>query len=170
MITETIIDNTLGIKLTNGKLKLTYSKTKQIISYIVFGFFCLLFLGILILGIINLNPQYIFISCISLFCTIFLFLINPYTQNSKNYDITFVNENTLSGFTLFYKEKEVKIDYITDNTGKIAYRKNNSKLECISYADGTNMPNLTKYKIINYFTRWLSENKLLSSEVTTTYE
>ena len=105
-----------------------------------------------------------------MFCTIYLFLINPYTQNSKDYDITFVNENTLSGFTLFYKEKEVKIDYIIDNAGKITYRKNNSKLECISYADGTNMSNLTKYKIINYFTKWLSENKLLSSEVTTTYE
>jgi hypothetical protein len=29
MITETIIGSTLGIKLINGKLKPTYSKTKQ---------------------------------------------------------------------------------------------------------------------------------------------
>ena len=46
---------------------------------------------------------------------------------------------------------------------------NESKLSCISYADGSKMSNFVKYKIINYFTKWLNDNNLLSSETTITF-
>ncbi len=54
--------------------------------------------------------------------------------------------------------------------GKIAFSNNSSKLSCIEYADGTRMSNFVKYKIINYFSKWLNDNNLLSSEITTTFE
>lgn len=54
--------------------------------------------------------------------------------------------------------------------GKITFYNNNNKLSCISYKDGSNMSNLTKYKIMNYFTKWLNDNGLMSDEITTTFE
>lgn len=54
--------------------------------------------------------------------------------------------------------------------GKIAFSNNSSKLSCIEYADGTRMSNFVKYEIINYFSKWLNDNNLLSSEITTTFE
>lgn len=32
------------------------------------------------------------------------------------------------------------------------------------------MTNFTKYKINNYFTKWLSDNDLMSDEITSTFE
>ena len=87
----------------------------------------------------------------------------------QNYYIEFQNENSLADFKLSYKGKLVNIQYKIDNNGKIAFI-NNSKLSCVSYADGTKMSNFTKYRIINYFTKQLNDNKLLSSEVTSTFE
>ena len=62
------------------------------------------------------------------------------------------------------------IKYEIDKVGKIKFANNEHKLSCISYADGSKMSNFTKYRIINYFTKWLSEYKLLSDEVTITHE
>ncbi len=100
----------------------------------------------------------------------YILAITPYTQNPNNFYIEFPNENSLAGFRLNYKGKQVAVKYAIDNNGKIAFADNNHKLNCISYADGTNMSNLTKYKIINYFTKWLQENNLLSTNVTTVFE
>ena len=69
-----------------------------------------------------------------------------------------------------YRGKLVNIQHKIDNQGKIAFANNSSKLSCISYADETKMSNFVKYKIINYFTRWLNDNDLLSSDVTSTFE
>lgn len=44
------------------------------------------------------------------------------------------------------------------------------KKDCISYADGTKMSNVVKYKIINYLSMWLKSKNLLSDEVTLSIE
>ncbi len=100
------------------------------------------------------------------------------SQNKNDYYIEFESENSLANFKLYYKNKLVNIKYKIDNNGKIAFAYNNSKLDCISYADadadadadGTKMSKLTKFRIINYFTKWLNDNHLMSEEITTTLE
>lgn len=104
-----------------------------------------------------------------MFLVIYL-LISPYTQNPENYYIEFESENSLDNFKLSYKNKLVTIRYKIDNNGKITFYDNNNKLSCISYKDDSNMSNLTKYKIMNYFAKWLNDNGLMSDEITTTFE
>lgn len=159
----------LGIKLVNGKIKPKYG-VRGIVSTIIMILFFLGFFCAFIYGLININVEYIIMPMIGMYGFGYLLLISPYTQKSSNYYIEFQNENSLSGFKLSYKGKLVNIKYKIDNKGKIAFANNSSKLSCISYADGTKMGNLVKFKIINYFTKWLNDNNLISLEITSTFE
>lgn len=159
----------LGVKLVNGKFKPKFGAV-AIIGLIFLILFFIGFIGALVYGLINMNIEFIIMPAIGILAFGYVLLINPYTQKSSNYYIEFQNENSLAGFKLFYKGKLVNILHKIDGNGKIAFANNQSKLSCISYADGSKMSNLVKYKIINYFTRWLHDNNLLSSEVTTTFE
>lgn len=159
----------LGIKLVNGKIRPKYG-VWAIIGIIIIILFFLMSFCAFIYGLIKINFEFIIMSTIGIFSFGYLLLINPLTQKSSNYYIEFQNENSLAGFKLSYKGKLVNIQHKIDNNGKIAFANNSSKLSCISYADGTKMSNLIKYKIINYFTKWLNDNKLLSKEVTSTFE
>lgn len=159
----------LGVKLVNGKIKPKFGQRA------IFGMIFLIIMLIcsiigFIYGILSGNGNFIFMPLIAIVAFTYLLLIMPYTQNSNNYYIEFQNENSLADFKLSYKGKLVNIQYKIDNNGKIAFINNNSKLSCVSYADGTKMSNFTKYRIINYFTKWLNDNNLLSSEVTSTFE
>lgn len=159
----------LGIKLTNGKFKPKYNSKAIIVIIImalcIIGFFCAF-----IYGLVNIDFEFIIMPAMGMFGFGYLLLISPYTQKSSNYYIEFQNENSLVDFKLSYKGKLVNIQYIIDNNGKFAFANNSSKLSCISYADGTKMTNFVKYKIINYFSKWLNDNDLLSAEVTSTLE
>lgn len=53
---------------------------------------------------------------------------------------------------------------------KLLISNNASKLSCISYTDGSKMSNLVKHKVINYFSKWLDDNGLMSDEITSTFE
>lgn len=100
----------------------------------------------------------------------YILAITPYTQKSSNYSIKFIDENTLDKFELYYKNKRVNIKYKVDSIGKITFIDNMNKLNCVSYEDGSKMAHITKYKIINYFSKWLADNNLISKEVTVTFE
>jgi len=91
----------------------------------------------------------------------YLMLLSPYQQYIEKYRIEFANENTLDGFKLFYRSKEVNLLYEIDDNGRIMLKKDN-KLNYISYADGSRMSRLTKCRIINYFKAWLKDNNLIS--------
>jgi len=65
---------------------------------------------------------------------------------------------------LYYKNKKVNIIYKIDSDNKIALLNDNDKPSCISYFDNSKMSSFTKYKIINYFAKWLNNNNLLSNE------
>lgn len=123
-----------------------------------------------IYGLLYFDIEFIFTFACGLFGLGYLLLINLYTQKSKNYYIKFESENSLNNFKLSYKNKLVNIQYKIDENGKIAFSNNKKKLSCVSYVDGSKMSNLTKYKIINYFTKWLNDNNLMSNEITTTFE
>ena len=159
----------LGIKLINGKIKPKFSKG-AIIGVIIMFLLLLASLIGFIYGLLNFDVELIFGGACGLFGFGYLLLISPYTQSSKNYYIEFESENSLNNFKLSYKNKLVAIQYKIDTNGKIAFSNNNSKLSCISYADGSKMSSLTKYKIINYFTKWLNDNGLMSNEITSTFE
>lgn len=110
----------LGIKLLNGKIKPKYGKGAVI--GIIFMFIILIaFLIGFIYGLLNFNFEFILMCGCGLYGFGYLLLINPYTQSSKNYYIEFESENALTGFNLFYKTKQVSIQYIIDKNGKIAY-------------------------------------------------
>jgi len=159
----------LGVKLVNGKIRPKFG-ARAILGVIIAILFFIGFFCSFIYGIMNINFEFIIMSFLGMLGFGYILLVNPYTQKSSNYYIEFQNENSLVGFKLTYKGKLVNIKHKIDNNGKIAFANNESKLSCISYADGTQMNNFVKYKIINYFTKWLSDNNLLSLEVTTTYE
>lgn len=159
----------LGVKLMNGKIKPKLSPfgylgvAVMVVAWIGF-FFAFLY------GIMNFNLEYIVMPAVGLWGFGYILRISPYTQSSKDYYITVQSENSLAGFELYYKKKKVNIAYKVDSKGKIAFANNAQKTQCISYADGSKMKNITKYRIVNYFTKWLMSNHLLSDEVTITFE
>lgn len=160
---------TINIKLVSGNIKPKIT----IVAFIgIFIFFLLLVASLVgfVYGILKFDILFILIGLLGFFSIGYLLAISPFTQRSKNYYCEFKEENSLVGFKLSYKGKQVSIQYRIDGSGKLAYLDNNSKLNCISYLDGTNMSNFTKYKILNYFTRWLKDNNLVSNEVSTSLE
>ena len=163
------IEMLVGIKLVNGKFKPRFNLLSYIVLVILILFFIALFVAF-IYGIKNLNSEFIIFPLIGMFGAGYIILITPYTQKTSNYKIEIKNENSLAGFKLFYKGRQVVIKHKIDNKGKIAFENNYDKLSCISYADGIKMSNFTKYKIINYFGKWLHENNSMSDEVTVTFE
>lgn len=166
---ENVAGIALGVKLIDGKIKPKFGKG-AIIGITIMFLLCIASLMGFIYGLLSLDFEILFMCVCGLFVFGYLLLISPYTQSSKNYYIKFESENSLNNLKLSYKNKLVAIQYNIDKNGKIAFSNNNSKLSCISYADGSKMSNLTKYKIINYFTMWLNDNGLISNEITTTFE
>ena len=164
-----LVGGYIGVKLVNGKFKPKFGK-KAIISLIILVILFFGFVAFLIYGIKIGNFEYIIMPLLGILALGYIFLISPYFQNSNNYYIEFQNEHVLSGFKLMYKGKLVRVNYIVANDGRIAFADNLNKTKCISYFDGTKMSNFTKYRIINYFSKWLSENNLLSDSVTVSYE
>lgn len=143
-------------------------RKKDVAVYISIVCFCLAlvaFLFTLIGAILKFNLGVASIALVGTSCVGYILLINAYTQPSKNYYIKIKNENSFEGFELYYKEKLIDLKYEIDKNGKFKWPNSKAKLECISYLDGTNMSNFTKYKIINYFSTWLQENDYLSKDV-----
>ena len=159
----------LGIKLVNGKIKPKFGKG-AIISTIIMFLLLVVSLVWFVYSLLVLDVEFILMFALGVFGFGYLLLVNPYIQNSNNYYIEFESEDSLNNFKLNYKNKLVTIKYKIDDSGRIAFLNNNNKLSCISYADGSKMSNLTKYKVINYFAKWLNDNGLMSKEVTSTFE
>ncbi|MBQ7668167.1 MAG: hypothetical protein IJS47_02445 [Clostridia bacterium] len=149
-------------KSLSGKMKLRDDKKSMISGISFFALFIIIFIACFLIGI--LKEGYAVLSLGSLVgIAIFIYLISlsPFLQNLNNYYIEFPNEKSLEDFRLLYKNKLVKVEYKIDENGRISFN-DDDNLECISYADGSKMTNLTKNKIFNYFSLWLSEYDLLS--------
>lgn len=159
----------LGMKLVNEKFRPQFGIAAKIGLFFMF-LMLFIFMFIFIFRIINFNLKTLFTSICGLYGFSYLLLINPFLQNKDNYYIEFKSENNLDGFKLVYKNKLVIIDYIIDNEGKLAFANNAYKTKCINYADGSKMSKITKFEILNYFSKWLSSNNLLSKSVVSTFE
>lgn len=160
----------LGIKLINGKIKPKFEKSAVIVICIMVLLLLGAIIGFIYTCFFSFEFELFLFSLLTIPSIIYLLLISPYTQNSNNYYIEFQNENELTNFKLFYKKKLVNINYKITNDGKLAFSDDSSKLSCIGYSNGDKISDFTKHRIINYFTRWLSDNDLLSDDVTTTFE
>ena len=160
---------TATAKLMSGKFKPKFG-ARTVVSFVIIIIFILAFIAGLVYGIMN-NDLEIIIGCIlGIFTFSYALLLNPIAQSSKSYYIEFPNENSIVGFRLFYKGKLVDLKYKIDNEGKIAFLNDKSKISCLAYADGSRMGSFTKWRIINYFVKWLNDNNLMSKEITVTYE
>ena len=167
---NTVIGTNIGIKLINGKIKPKKRSFKTSIVLIIFTLLLIIFSVAFLYGIINMNIEYIFFCGLTVWGITYLLLISAYTQNSNNYYIKVKAENSFEGFELYYKQRKVELKFDVDEEGKFRWSNDKSKLKCISYSDGTNMSNFTKYRIINYFSSWLLENDYLSKDVSVTFE
>lgn len=167
---DIITGASIGIKLMNGKIKPKKRSIKTSIVIIIFILLLIIFSITFLYGLINLNIEYMFFCGISVWGISYLLLISAYTQNSNNYYIKVKAENSFEGFELYYKQRKVELKFDVDEEGKFRWSNDKSKLKCISYSDGTNMSNFTKYRIINYFSSWLLENDYLSKDVSVTFE
>jgi len=159
----------IGMKLVNGKFKPKVGKS----SIFAVIFFILMFIGCafaFVYNIINFNLRLIILCGGGMYGIIYMLLISHVLQPAKNYYITFQSEESLEGFELLYKDKKVNILYTVDAQGKIMFADNAKKTNCVSYADGSKMSKMTKYRIVNYFAQWLIENNLMSDEVTVSLE
>lgn len=156
-------------KLASGKFRPKFNKFSIVVTALLFILLGGTSIG-LIYALLSLNLNLILACGCGIFGLMYIILINPYTQNKNNYYIEFESENSLANFKLYYKNKLVNIKYKIDNNGKIAFANNESKLSCVSYADGTKMSKLTKFRVMNYFIKWLNDYNLMSDEITTTFE
>lgn len=166
---DIIIAAILNIKAQNGCLKPKYGINARLAVGIMI-LLVVLSMGLFIFGLIKVKIDFIIYGLILCFCFSYLLLISPYTQNPKDYNIAFETAASLNNFQLYYKNKLVDVKYRIDSKGKIAFLNNKNKLSCISYADGSKMSTLTKYKVVNYFAKCLHDRNIMSDEVTTSFE
>lgn len=83
-----------------------------------------------------------------------------FAQKKSDYRFEFANEKGLRDMKLFYKGREVKLDYRLDRNGRFMW---NSRKEVndISYADGGRMSvYFTRYRVLNFVNAFLDENGL----------
>ena len=155
-----------GINMANKKgLKPRVDKSSIVATVIMILLF-LAFLAAFIYGIINLNVEFIVMPGITLCALGYLLCICHTLQSPKNYDIKFHADEHSPEFIIYYKKKKVNFLFVVDAEGKIAFANNDHKEHCFSYADGSKMRTITKYRIANYLTRWLVVNDLISNSVT----
>ena len=151
-----------NIKLVSGKFKPSCTVNAFVLN--LFLDMCLIGLTVWVIFQILSFPDVNFVAFvlggILVVALDYFILLSPYQQYTENYYIEFLNENSLEGFKLFYRKKEVLLLYKVNENGKFEFCEDN-KLNCISYVDGTKMSRLTKRRIINYFSRWLEDNRLI---------
>ncbi len=151
-------------KLVSGEFRPKCSKGNFVINFILDV--CLIIVTVLFIKT-TLNPQNVdprlFIGeGILIFILDYIMLLSPYQQYPRNYKIELSKENSLEDFKLFYKNKPLNIQYELNEEGKFSFKEPKKRLECIEYENNKCMSNLTKRRILNYFTAWLKENELLA--------
>jgi len=86
-----------------------------------------------------------------------------FIQKSSDYRFEFVPEAGLKDFKVFYKEKELKLDYKLDKNGRFMWENEKKPFTCIGYADDSSMNKyITKYRVLNHINIVLEQNGLYS--------
>lgn len=164
-----MLSTLIGMHIVNGRIRPRFGKKATIRKIILMGVMLAGFLFLFYLGVKG-ESYYLALSLIGIASLIYIMIITPEFQNPNNYFIKLKDENSLEGFEIYYKDKQVKMDYKIDSEGKIAFIDNKHKTDSVSYLDGSPMSRLERFKIVNFFTQWLYNNNLLSKEVKTSFE
>jgi len=147
------------MKLVNGKFAPKCSKKDLFVNFVLdLGLICVTTLFILeVIKLSEANLSILILSAILIPILDYIILLSPDQQYTENYRIELKSENSIDGFKLFYRKRELTVSYKIEE-GKIIFddSKNN-----FTYKDGTKISYLTKQRIINYFSKWLSQNDLL---------
>lgn len=86
-----------------------------------------------------------------------------FIQKSSDYTFEFVPEAGLKGFKVYYKEKELKLEYKLDRNGRFMWENEKKPFTCIGYADNSTMNKyITKYRVLNHINVVLEQNGLYS--------
>ena len=84
-----------------------------------------------------------------------------FAQKKSDYRFEFQDKKGLRDLKLYYKEKEVKLDYRLDRTGRFMWDDTRKSINNISYADGSRMNTVyTKYRILNFVNSYMEQNGL----------
>ena len=150
----------LNNAIVDGKMRLKF-RASSIIALLVF---VLLFIGITYLVVEHIAHGNFDVlpGIVGMGGFIYVFCIMPRTQRSANYEAS-TTDGTFNTFRMSYKGKELTMKYTVDADGYFAFTRQGFNKGWIEYADGTEMKNITHYRVTNYVIEWLRSNKLLST-------
>lgn len=162
----------LAIDLMNDKIHQPRKiRTRRIIlaitTMVIMALICACLYGF----VIDSDPTLLLVVALMGFSWPYLLSISPYVQNAANYHIEVLkNGDRLEELYVSYKGRDVSVRYTLDETGKFVFADNIHKTNCVSYADGSKMPQRARYCVVNYLAYVLKMNELLSEGTTVSFE
>lgn len=134
--------------------EMIYTYPKKRLAGIIFVLAALLFVAIL--SIINKGYGY----GIGMIAFMIYVSYITFAQKKSDYRFEFAKDKGLKNMKLFYKDKEVKLDYRLDKNGRFMWN-SRKEINDISYADGSRMSiYITRYRILNFVNAFLDVNGL----------
>ena len=104
-----------------------------------------------------------YICAVGIIAFVIYIIAMTFGQKSSDYKFEFKANSGLNGMRIFYKEKELKLEYRLDKYGKFMWADSKKEANCISYADGSKMNKyIIKYRILNYINVFMEQNGLKS--------
>ena len=123
------------------------------------GFLAFCFMGfiLVIAGVISfVKGAYLAVLVMlgGIFAIAYIVTLSPWIQNAENYRF---EGDSPEDLRVFYKGKEVLIDYIINEDGTIDFEDNTRKHKAIHWADGSHMSERKAYLILNFFSMYMSD-------------
>ena len=84
-----------------------------------------------------------------------------FAQKKSSYRFEFKENKGLQDFKVYYKDRELKLDYRLDKNGRFMWQDAKKEINNICYADGGRMDTyFTRYRILNYINSYMEQNGL----------
>lgn len=133
----------------------SYPKTRMIIL-------CVIMLMLIAVAVASFVYKS-YICAVGIIAFVIYIISMTFGQKSSDYKFEFKSNSGLSGMRIFYREKELKLEYRLDKNGKFMWADSKKEANCISYADGSKMNKyIIKYRILNYINVFMEQNGLKS--------
>ena len=150
-------DQINNITLDPNALKTSYPKGRLTVILIV-----LLILSV-VAAVSFLNGGWMY--AVGMIAFVIYVPLITFAQKKSDYRFEFRDEKGLRDFKLYYKDKELKLDYRLDRTGRFMWDDNRKSINNISYADGSRMNTVyTKYRILNFVNSFMEQNGLNAAD------
>lgn len=102
-----------------------------------------------------------YVCAIGIILFVIYVCVLTFGQKSSDYSFEFREGTGLAGFKIFYRGKEVELDYKLDRNGRFMWTDPKKPITCIRYADGSSMNKyITQYRILNYVNVFMQQNGL----------